>query len=123
MLRKTSCVKKTNPFHIQAYFICLLHDNELNVKSVQEELTMLLELIKDSLDKKAKSMYTTMFGEYLYYVQKSPQKAIDVLENSVKTYRNLFAFKALGEIYKKEGLKGKFYALKGDMNSKDLEHY
>lgn len=115
--------KKTNPFHIQAYFICLLHDNELNVKSVQEELTMLLELIKDSLDKKAKSMYTTMFGEYLYYVQKSPQKAIDVLENSVKTYRNLFAFKALGEIYKKEGLKGKFYALKGDMNSKDLEHY
>lgn len=90
---------------------------------MQEELTMLLELIKDSLDKKAKNMYTTMFGEYLYYVQKSPQKAIDVLENSVKTYRNLFAFKALGEIYKKEGLKGKFYALKGDMNSKDLEHY
>ena len=52
--------KKTNPFHIQAYFICLLHNNEQNIESVQGELAMLLELIQKSLDKKAKSMYTTM---------------------------------------------------------------
>lgn len=115
--------KKTNPFHIQAYFICLLHNNEQNVESVQEELSMLLELIQKSLDKKAKSMYTTMLGEYIYYVQNNPQKAIDLLENSVNKYGNVFAFKALGEIYKKEGLKEKYYALKVDMNRRDLEQY
>lgn len=115
--------KKTNPFHIQAYFICLLHNNEQNVESVQEELLMLLELIQKSLDKKAKSMYTTMFGEYIYYVQNNPQKAIDVLENSVNKYGNIFAFKALGEIYKKEGLKDKYYTLKVDMNKRNLEQY
>lgn len=115
--------KKTNPFHIQAYFICLLHNNEQNVESVQEELLMLLELIQKSLDKKAKSMYTTMFGEYIYYVQNNPQKAIDVLENSVNKYGNVFAFKALGEIYKKEGLKDKYYTLKVDMNKRNLEQY
>ena len=115
--------KKTNPFHIQAYFICLLHNNEQNVESVQEELSMLLELIQKSLDKKAKSMYTTMLGEYIYYVQNNPQKAIDLLENSVNKYGNVFAFKALGEIYKKEGLKDKYYALKVDMNRRDLEQY
>lgn len=38
--------KKTNPFHIQAYFICLLHNNEQNVESVQGELSQLLELIQ-----------------------------------------------------------------------------
>lgn len=115
--------KKTNPFHIQAYFICLLHNNEQNVESVQEELSMLLELIQKSLDKKAKSMYTTMLGEYIYYVQNNPQKAIDLLENSVNKYGNVFAYKALGEIYKKEGLKDKYYALKVDMNRRDLEQY
>lgn len=115
--------KKTNPFHIQAYFICLLHNNEQNVESVQEELLMLLELIQKSLDKKAKSMYTTMLGEYIYYVQNNPQKAIDVLENSVNKYGNVFAFKALGEIYKKEGLKDKYYTLKVDMNKRNLEQY
>lgn len=115
--------KKTNPFHIQAYFICLLHNNEQNVESVQEELYMLLDLIQKSLDKKAKSMYTTMLGEYIYYVQNNPLKAIEVLENSVNKYGNVFAFKALGEIYKKEGLKDKYHALKADMTKRDLEQY
>ena len=68
-------------------------------------------------------MYTTMLGEYIYYVQNNPQKAIDLLENSVNKYGNVFAFKALGEIYKKEGLKDKYYALKVDMNRRDLEQY
>ena len=115
--------KKTNPFHIQAYFICLLHNNEQNVESVQEELSMLLDLIQKSLDKKAKSMYTTMLGEYIYYVQNNPLKAIEVLENSVNKYGNVFAFKALGEIYKKEDLKDKYHALKADMTKRDLEQY
>lgn len=115
--------KKTNPFHIQAYFICLLHNNEQNVESVQEELYMLLDLIQKSLDKKAKSMYTTMLGEYIYYVQNNPLKAIEVLENSVNKYGNVFAFKALGEIYKKEGLKDKYHVLKADMTKRDLEQY
>lgn len=44
--------KKTNPFHIQAYFICLLHNNEHNVVGVSSELSMLLDLIQKSLDKK-----------------------------------------------------------------------
>lgn len=115
--------KKTNPFHIQAYFICLLHNNEQNVESVKEELSMLLDLIQKSLDKKAKSMYTTMLGEYIYYVQNNPLKAIEVLENSVNKYGNVFAFKALGEIYKKEDLKDKYHALKADMTKRDLEQY
>lgn len=115
--------KKTNPFHIQAYFICLLHNNEQNVESVQEELSMLLDLIQKSLDKKAKSMYTTMLGEYIYYVQNNPLKAIEVLENRVNKYGNVFAFKALGEIYKKEDLKDKYHALKADMTKRDLEQY
>lgn len=115
--------KKTNPFHIQAYFICLLHNNEQNIESVQGELSMLLELIQKSLDKKAKSMYTTMQGEYIYYVQHNPQKAIDVLENSVNKYGNVFAFKALGEIYKKEGLREKMRSLRADMERRDLEQF
>lgn len=115
--------KKTNPFHIQAYFICLLHNNEQNIDSVRTELQELLDLIKQSLDKKAKSMYTTMQGEFIYYVQQNPQRAIDVLEASVNKYGNVFAFKALGEIYKKEGMRDKYQKLKTDMARRDLEQF
>lgn len=115
--------KKTNPFHIQAYFICLLHNNEQNIDSVRTELQELLDLIKQSLDKKAKSMYTTMQGEFIYYVQQNPQRAIDVLEASVNKYGNVFAFKALGEIYKKEGMRDKYQKLKADMARRDLEQF
>ena len=115
--------KKTNPFHIQAYFICLLHNNEHNVVGVSSELSMLLDLIQKSLDKKAKSMYTTMYGEFFYYVQNDPQKAIEVLEHSVSKYGNVFAFKALANIYKKESLWEKYRVLKEDMDRRDFEQY
>lgn len=115
--------KKTNPFHIQAYFICLLHNNEHNVVGVSSELSMLLDLIQKSLDKKAKSMYTTMYGEFIYYVQNDPQKAIGVLEHSVSKYGNVFAFKALANIYKKESLWEKYRVLKEDMDRRDFEQY
>lgn len=68
-------------------------------------------------------MYTTMYGEFIYYVQNDPQKAIGVLEHSVSKYGNVFAFKALANIYKKESLWEKYRVLKEDMDRRDFEQY
>ena len=96
--------KNTNPFHIQAYFICLLHNSIGKMTSVIiDELKMLINMMKESLDRKAKSMLALMEGEFAYYIDNNTEKAIIILKNAISTSnRNLFAKKALTNIYYKE---------------------
>lgn len=105
LAKENYSAKSTNPFHIQAYYICLLNDNLDHLDHVKEELDSLLSQMKASLDKKAKSMLSTMRGEYSYYIEKNKVKAIKILKDAVAvSVNNHFAAKALADIYKKEGM-------------------
>jgi tetratricopeptide (TPR) repeat protein len=94
--------KKTNPFHVQAYFICLIQEYSRNIDSVKGELDMLMRLIKQISDPKAKSIQITMAGEYAYFVERDMRKAIDILEESVSNSHNTFSCKVLEDIYRRE---------------------
>lgn len=105
LAKENYSAKSTNPFHIQAYFICLLNNNIEHLNHVKGDLDMLLDQMKTSLDKKAKSMLATMRGEYAYYIEGNSIKAIKILKDAVAvSANNHFAAKALADIYKKEGM-------------------
>lgn len=97
--------QKTNPFHIQGYFICLIQVNDSNISAVRSELDMLMALIKKISDPKAKSILITMKGEYAYFVEKNLDGAIQILEDSVNASHNIFSCKILEDIYKRENMK------------------
>ena len=94
--------QKTNPFHIQGYFICLIQVNSNNISAVREELDKLMNLIGKLTDPKARSIQTTMKGEYAYFVDKDLKKAAQILEDSVNGSHNIFSCKVLEDIYRRE---------------------
>lgn len=111
--------QKTNIFHIQAYFICLLHKNIDKIDSVKDKLENLLQSAENSFHKKAKNIATTMNGEYAYYVENNKDKAINILKSISND--NVFAKKALVDIYNKEGDEGGYSELKENMKSNDID--
>ena len=94
--------QKTNPFHIQGYFICLIQVNASNIAAVRNELDMLMDLITKISDPRTKSIHTTMKGEYAYFVEKNLEVATRILEDSVNVSRNIFSCKVLEDIYRRE---------------------
>lgn len=109
--------QKTNPFHIQAYFICLIQVYARETSTVRAELDMLMNLIKKISDPKAKSIQITMNGEYAYFVEHRFIKAVEILEESVNVSRNTFSCKVLEDIYRRE----KRYSDLDRIHSKMLE--
>ena len=97
--------QKTNPFHVQAYFICLIQEHSSNISAVQDDLDQLMKLIKQLSDPRAKSIQVTMAGEYAYFVEKNKKRAIEILEDSVSASRNTFSCKVLEDIYRREKMK------------------
>lgn len=103
LARENYKARSTNPFHIQAYFLCLLYNNLNNIDDIKDELDSLLGQIKNSLDKRAKSISATMRGEYAYNIEKNVPKAIKILKDGVSV-NNQFARKSLAQIYRKESM-------------------
>ena len=114
--------QKTNPFHIQGYFICLIQVNSNNISSVREELDKLMSLIGKLTDPKAKSIQTTMKGEYAYFVDKDLKKAAQILEDSVNSSHNIFSCKVLEDIYRREKKKGDLSRIRNIMHSLSDEY-
>jgi len=114
--------QKTNPFHIQGYFICLIQVNSNNISSVREELDKLMSLIGKLTDPKAKSIQTTMKGEYAYFVDKDLKKAAQILEDSVNSSHNIFSCKVLEDIYRREKKKGDLSRIRNVMHSLSDEY-
>ena len=95
---------RTNIHHINAYFTCLIKKPDLT-EDDYEMLDELLDRTETSLDKRADEFYNTMSSEYEYYINRNLKKAIsDLLESMRLNKNNYHSFKALSEIYRREGL-------------------
>ena len=114
--------QKTNPFHIQGYFICLIQVNSNNISAVREELDKLMSLIGKLTDPKARSIQTTMKGEYAYFVDKDLKKAVQILEESVNGSHNIFSCKVLEDIYRREKKQGDLNRIRSVMHSLSDEY-
>jgi len=111
---------KTNAFHIQAYFICLIRKPTLNPTELNT-LKYLRDSIKKTNDRKAEELYSTMMGEYEYYINKDVSTAIQVLTDSLKNSQfKYYPFKALYELYIKQGQYPAAESLKAKY---DKDHY
>lgn len=111
---------KTNAFHIQAYFICLIRKAALNSTEIKT-LNYLLDSIKKTNDRKADELYSTMRGEYEFYINKNNTTAIEVLQNSLENSQyKYYPFKALFELYMRTGKYTKAEELKAKY---DRDHY
>lgn len=92
---------RTNIFHAQAYFTCLIKKHKLTTED-KSTLLMLLDTVKSSFHKKSADIYRTMDGEYQYYVKSNMAKAIELLNLALKLDKNKnYALRSLKEIYKK----------------------
>jgi len=95
---------RTNIFHIQAYFTCLIKEENLNNADI-EMLEELLESAAKSLDRKAEDIHREMQAEFDFYINDDVKKAISALQESLKiNANNYFAFRALLEIYKNKNM-------------------
>jgi tetratricopeptide (TPR) repeat protein len=95
---------RTNIYHIQAYFTCLVKKQELE----KEDIDTLYELINQaskSLDKKAPDILREMKSELNFYIKNEEDLALNSLEESLKMDpRNYYVFRALIEMYRVKGM-------------------
>lgn len=96
-------ISKTNAFHIQAYFMCLIRKRNLLLVDIQT-IKRLLDDINKTNEPKADVFYVTMKGEYQYYIKGERRKAIGELEESLKKSQyKYYPYRALYDIYMNEG--------------------
>lgn len=92
------------PFHIQAYFICLIKKGSLN-SSDKIVLKELIDRINKSVEYNAEDFRNVMNAEYEYYVNGNVAESIKMLKNCIKVNKNTnYPLKALKAIYNRAGL-------------------
>lgn len=95
---------KTNILHIQAYFTCLIKKHNLDEEDFKI-IEDLLDSAKRSLDLKATDIHREMLAEYEYYVEGKVGNAIEIFKQSlILNSSKHYAFRALLEIYRRQGL-------------------
>lgn len=95
---------RTNPYHIHAYFTCLVKKGSHNAEE-GDVLQALLNAINRSLDVKAKDFERVMVAEHKFYVKKDIKGGISSMQEAVKLCRNKYYPKrALYEMYEQQGL-------------------
>lgn len=98
--------KKTNIFHIQSYFICLIRQDAQLTKGEIHTIEELMEQVNQSADLKAEDIYRCMEGEYQFYVNNDLRKAIEILEEAMKLNDNSkYPKKSLIEIYRRRDMR------------------
>ena len=91
--------EKTNIYHIQSYFICLIRRNEYLVPEDIRTLKGLIHNMESSVAAKAADMLRCMTGEYAYYVENDYEKAKRTLLDAINRNENKsFPKKSLREI-------------------------
>lgn len=116
--RENYSEEKTNAFHIQSYFTCLIKKPYLSEHNVSI-LKMLLDRIKDNYNSKASYLYDVMYEEYEFYVNCNKNAAIDRLK-AYATSRNhkRYAMYALREALKRDGRMGEYNAMQKQIKRK-----
>ncbi|MCW9705477.1 TIR domain-containing protein [Fodinibius salsisoli] len=76
---------RNNPFHIQAYFKCLVHQVDENTHSLKV-LERLVEELNGIKTKKAREMYLTMKCTYELKVLDDPDKALATIEQAINQF-------------------------------------
>lgn len=96
---------KSNILHIQAYFTCLIKKRDKNEFDFSM-LKVLLDNASKSMDRKARDITKEMQAEYDFYIKNNSKNAIESLVESLRlNSRNVFAFRALSEILKRENMR------------------
>lgn len=91
--------EKTNIYHIQSYFICLIRGNEYLVPEDIRTLKGLIHNMESSVAAKAADMLRCMTGEYAYYVENDYEKAKRILLDAIERNENKsYPKKSLREI-------------------------
>ncbi|GAA4467477.1 toll/interleukin-1 receptor domain-containing protein [Nemorincola caseinilytica] len=94
---------KTNAFHIQAYFLCLIKKNN-HPESDIKILERLMDDILKTNSKQAEEIHNTMQGEFEFYINQDASKAIQVLKDALYKNKNkYYAYRSLYLIYNKQG--------------------
>lgn len=73
-----------NPYHIQAYFECVI--NSFYSKSDSRLLEDLLEKLKRIQSEKAQSMYFRCYALYLTYIEQDYGAAMQIIDNAIQDF-------------------------------------
>lgn len=73
-----------NPYHIQAYFDCLINSN--SGKEDVELLSDLLERLSRIQSEKAQSMYFRCLALYITYIEQDYKRAINTINQAIEEY-------------------------------------
>lgn len=95
---------KVNPYHIEAYFRCLIHKNNLNYDECKT-LRELIAAMKTSYNDNHDLIAQTMEAEYQYYVNRNIELALSKLHDLARIDRPLrYTQRALYELQMKAGI-------------------
>lgn len=93
-----------NPYHIEAYFRCLIHKNNLNYDECKT-LRELIAAMKTSYNDNHDLIAQTMEAEYQYYVNRNIELALSKLHDLARIDRPLrYTQRALYELQMKAGI-------------------
>ena len=108
-----------NPYHIQAYFICLIRNS---IRRTKERPTIeeLITAISSTSNPKSESIATIMKAEFAFYIEQdyvnSFQKLTEALEQGVGGHKR-YAYFSLEEMYKSRGFIDQLRQLRKKYNS------
>jgi len=75
-----------NPYHIQAYFDCLIHTMKHKEDESRKKIQELLERLQRIQSEKAQSMYSRCYALSLAYIEENRERALAQIEDSLESF-------------------------------------
>jgi len=90
---------KNNPYNLQSYFRCLIRVEGTKQK---DELTILLNGLKNNSHEKSKEMYQTALAQYYAFAENNDFKAIQTVDDAIASFpKNMYPYLTKLEILRK----------------------
>lgn len=86
LARENNYLYPDNPYHIQAYFDCLIHTMSYKDDEFLEKIQELLERLQRIQSEKAQSMYSRCYALSLAYIEENREKALSQIEDSLESF-------------------------------------
>lgn len=77
---------KSNPYNLQSYFRCLIRNSNISPKDKKEELSKLLENLKNNPHERAKEMYMTANAQLLAIIENDEVRALNTVDDAIATF-------------------------------------
>lgn len=111
----------TNPFHIQAYFNCLINSSKIN--SNEQTLEQLLTDLERVNSEKAKEMFMTAKAQFLAFFKSDQQGALNLINDTICQfpdiiYPKLTKFDICSKFNDIDGMKESISMLKKEIDNK-----